>query len=397
MTTWATGRRLLTLRLRERSSTFEQIAARTGENRPAASRRTAVFLSRELDRVPPALWRLVEHLDVLPARSILVHVVTVPVPRVPESDRFDVRSGADGVHRVVVRYGFMEEPNIPAVIARLRGRGLDVDPAEVVYVLGRETILATHRRGMALWRERLFAFLSRNARTRDFVLPTSPETGDRGGSRNRHVKQGATMRISKRRSPFRSLARWFLRGLIVVVPVAAIAAAVYWVFVELDTWINLEPLLNRKVPGAGFVLTIAVITLIGFFASNFATRWIFAAIEDLLEHTPLVKLVYTSIKDVVDAFVGEKKKFDRPVLVSLVEGGDLATIGFLTRDGLKDIGLPGHVAVYVPQAYNIGGNVVVVPKGRVRPLSADPGAVMTFVVSGGVTGEIASSHPAKIE
>jgi uncharacterized membrane protein len=197
------------------------------------------------------------------------------------------------------------------------------------------------------------------------------------------------MRLSVRRSPFRTLARWFLRGLIVVAPVAAIAAAVYWVFVELDTWINLEPLLNRKVPGAGIVLTIVVITVIGFLASNFATRWIFSAFEELLEHTPLVKLVYTSIKDLVGAFVGEQKKFDRPVLVTLFEGSDVSTVGFLTRDGLAEIGLPGHVAVYVPQAYNIGGNVVVIPKDRVKPLKADPGAVMTFVVSGGVTGEVA--------
>ena len=198
------------------------------------------------------------------------------------------------------------------------------------------------------------------------------------------------MPIFEPRSAFRSVARWFLRGLIFVAPVAAIVAAVYWVFATLDRWINLEPLLNRKVPGAGIVLTIAVITLIGFLASNFATRWIFSAIEDLLEHTPLVKLVYTSLKDLVGAFVGEKKKFDRPVLVSLTEGSDVATVGFLTRDGLGEIGLPGHVAVYVPQAYNIGGNVVVVPKDRVKPLQADPGAVMTFVVSGGVTGEVAS-------
>jgi uncharacterized membrane protein len=198
-----------------------------------------------------------------------------------------------------------------------------------------------------------------------------------------------------RRSPFRSLARWFLRGLIVVAPVAAIAAGVYWVFVELDTWINLEPLLNRKVPGAGIVLTIVVITLIGFLASNFATRWIFSALEDLLEHTPLVKLVYTSLKDLVGAFVGEHKKFDRPVLVALTEGGDVATLGFLTRDGLAEIDLSSHVAVYVPQAYNIGGNVVVVPKSRVKPLNADPGSVMSFVVSGGVTGEIGSKPDAR--
>jgi len=163
MTTWATGRRLLTARLRERSLTFEEIAAHEGQDRLVTSPRTAVFLSRELDRVPPALWRLVNHLDIRPARCILVQVKTEPVPKVPSAERFDVRTVADGVYRVAVRYGFMEEPNIPAVIARLRGEGLDVDPDEVVYVLGRETILATERRGMALWRERLFGFLSRNA------------------------------------------------------------------------------------------------------------------------------------------------------------------------------------------------------------------------------------------
>jgi KUP system potassium uptake protein len=163
MTTWATGRRLLTIRLRERSSSFEEIAARTGADRPLTSHRTAVFLSRELDRVPPALWRLVEHLGIRPERCILVQVSTERTPKVSEADRFDVQSVVDGVYRVAVRYGFMEEPNIPAVIARLRGRGLDVDPDEVVYILGRETILATKRRGMALWRERLFGFLTRNA------------------------------------------------------------------------------------------------------------------------------------------------------------------------------------------------------------------------------------------
>lgn len=188
--------------------------------------------------------------------------------------------------------------------------------------------------------------------------------------------------------PFRILVRYFFRGLIVVVPIAVTAFAVYWIFVEIDTWINLEPLLNRKVPGAGVVLTAVVITFVGFLASNFATRWMFRALEDLLEHTPLVKLVYTSLKDIVGAFVGEKKKFSRPVLVALTKGSDVSTIGFVTRNALAELGLGDHVAVYVPQAYNIGGNVIVVPSDRVKPLDADPAKVMTFIVSGGVTGEI---------
>src|SRR5262249_50648287 len=146
-------------------------------------------------------------------------------------------------------------------------------------------------------------------------------------------------------------------------------------FRELDTWINVEPLLNRRIPGAGIVLTIVVITTIGFLASNFATRWIFRWIEELLDHTPLVKLIYSSIKDLVGAFVGEKKKFDRPVLVALSKDVDVVSIGFVTRDALKGIGTGARLAVYVPQSYNIGGNVVVVPADRVKPLDADPSAV----------------------
>lgn len=193
------------------------------------------------------------------------------------------------------------------------------------------------------------------------------------------------------RNPVRTLMKYFLRGLIVVAPIAVTVIAVRWVFAEIDTWINVEPLLNRKVPGAGVVLTAVLITLVGFLASNFATRWIFLALEEMLEHTPLVKLVYTSLKDIVGAFVGEKKKFDRPVLVSLTKDGSAATMGFVTRAALGELGLADHVAVYVPQAYNIGGNVVVVPKDRVKPLDADSASVMTFIVSGGVTGELSKT------
>lgn len=191
-----------------------------------------------------------------------------------------------------------------------------------------------------------------------------------------------------RRSWFSSLTGYFFRGVVVVAPIAATVVAVYWTFREVDTWINVEPLLNRRVPGAGIVLTVVVIVVVGFLASNYATRWMFAWLEDVLDHTPLVKLVYTSLKDVVGAFVGEKKKFGRPVLVLLARGSDVGTIGFVTRDALPELGLSGHVAVYVPQAYNIGGNVVVVPADRVTALDADPGVVMSFVVSGGVAGEV---------
>ena len=89
----------------------------------------------------------------------------------------------------------------------------------------------------------------------------------------------------------------------------------------------------------------------------------------------------------IDAFVGEKKRFDRPVLVTLGDGIDTSIIGFLTRRDLADFGVPGHVAVYFPQSYNFAGNLLVVPKARVRPLDVDSTRIMTLIISGGVSGE----------
>ena len=202
------------------------------------------------------------------------------------------------------------------------------------------------------------------------------------------------MKVSRPR-PIRRLVAYFLQGLVFVVPIGAIAYGLWFLFKEVDTWINVEPLLNRRVPGAGIVLTVILVTAVGFLASNFATRWLFSAFEDVVARTPLLKLLYTSLKDLVGAFVGETKRFDRPVLVQLGASPEVSTIGFVTREALGELGLPDHVAVYVPQAYNIGGNVVVVPRTRIRPLDADPGTVMSFVVSGGITGEVGASAKGK--
>ena len=204
------------------------------------------------------------------------------------------------------------------------------------------------------------------------------------------------MKVSRPR-PMRRLIGYFLQGLVFVVPIGAIVAGLDLLFVRVDAWINVEPLLNKRVPGAGIALTILLITFIGFLASNFATRWLFSAFEGVVTRTPLLKLLYTSLKDLVGAFVGETKRFDRPVLVQLGAAADVSTIGFVTREGLREIGLAGHVAVYVPQAYNIGGNVVVVPKNRIRVLDADPGTVMSFVVSGGITGDVTADPPKRVK
>jgi uncharacterized membrane protein len=188
-----------------------------------------------------------------------------------------------------------------------------------------------------------------------------------------------------------ALARNFLRGVLFVVPIAVTVYVVYLVVVSVDGFINLEPLVGRRVPGAGLVLTLSLITFVGFLATNFMTRWLFGVMDRAFGRLPLIKLIYSSIKDLIDAFVGENKRFDKPVLVETGEGIGVALLGFLTREDLSEFGLPGRAAVYFPQSYNFAGNLFVVPRERLRPISVESARVMALIVSGGVSGEGAAA------
>lgn len=175
------------------------------------------------------------------------------------------------------------------------------------------------------------------------------------------------------------LLNYFLRGLVFVTPVALTVYVAWWVFHRIDS------LLGLPVPGAGFVITIALITLVGFLASNLITRGLLTVVEKVFTRLPLVRLLYASTRDLLDAFVGEKRRFEVPVMVALSAEGTVRTLGFVTQPSLEKLGLADHVAVYLPQAYNFAGNVIVVPGSQVERVNADSSAVMAFIVSGGVT------------
>jgi uncharacterized membrane protein len=173
-----------------------------------------------------------------------------------------------------------------------------------------------------------------------------------------------------------SLIRNFLRGCLVVVPAAVTIYVVYAILVAVDG------VLALPIPGLGFVLTLTGITLVGALASNVVVRRVFEGADALLIRVPLVKLVYTSLRDLVNAFVGDKKRFQHPVVITL--DGDAMAFGFITRDDLIDLGLPGHVAVYMPQAYALAGLLIAFPRERVRPVAMEPARFMALIVSGGV-------------
>jgi uncharacterized membrane protein len=176
------------------------------------------------------------------------------------------------------------------------------------------------------------------------------------------------------------LIRYFLHGCLVTAPLGLTVYIVWTVLRAID---RLVPL---PIPGLGLVTTVALITVIGVFTSNVVGRTVLDLTEGILRRLPLVKLVYTSIKDLVSAFVGDKKRFDVPVAVALFPGIDAKQLGFVTRDGLARLGMPGHTAVYFPQSYNFAGSLVLVPHDKIERLDVSASEVMTFIVSGGVSG-----------
>ena len=182
----------------------------------------------------------------------------------------------------------------------------------------------------------------------------------------------------------RRLLNYFLRGLVLVAPLAITLYVCWIVFERIDGWLGLP------IPGLGFVATVVLITLVGFLGSNLITRGMVAVVDQTVGRLPFVRLLYTSTKDLLNAFVGEKRRFDKPVLVRLSTTSDARLVGFVTQESLDRLGLPGYSSVYFPQSYNFAGNLVVLPSSHLEPLDAASADVMAFIVSGGVTGVPAS-------
>ncbi len=176
------------------------------------------------------------------------------------------------------------------------------------------------------------------------------------------------------------LATYFFRGLLFVVP---IALTIYIIIVCISWLDNLIPL---KIPGLGLLTILAFISIIGYLASTLLAGPLFGLLEDVLVRLPLVSIIYSSLKDLISAFVGDKKKFSQPVLVTLDPSYTIQKPGFITQEDLTNLGLQGQVAVYLPHSYNFSGNLFIVPAEYVTPLDAPGAEIMKFIVSGGVSG-----------
>ncbi|MXV15909.1 DUF502 domain-containing protein [Hufsiella ginkgonis] len=190
-----------------------------------------------------------------------------------------------------------------------------------------------------------------------------------------------------------ALLKYFIKGILVVVPLGAAIFLVYWIVSSVDARLNVSDLLPMNsetgqpvyIPGLGIVTVLVLILLAGIIVTNFITDPIKQWIGRWLNRLPLFNFLYSSIKDLTEAFVGDEKKFNEPVLVEVNESG-LRKIGFLTQKDLSALDLPGDVAVYFPYSYSFAGQLCIVRKDKVHPVKMNGTDAMKFVVSGGVSG-----------
>ena len=195
-----------------------------------------------------------------------------------------------------------------------------------------------------------------------------------------------------------SLLKYFLQGLIVLAPIGITIWVVFGLFTFVDGILpniihvlapgilekDAEGHLNR-IPGLGFVVVVVMVLFVGWLSSLFVVERLVSVLDTVLEKTPGIKFIYSSVKDFLEAFAGNKKKFDRPILVN-IDAPDVWRVGFITQNSTLHLGLADHVTVYVPHSYAISGITYIVPLSRIRFLpNVSASDAMKYTISGGVT------------
>ncbi len=190
--------------------------------------------------------------------------------------------------------------------------------------------------------------------------------------------------------------RLFFQGLLLLLPAVLTVYLVFLIFTALNETLfyAVGALTGRLFPGVesgwlvtltGIGVTFAIIILTGLVASNYLGKFLLGRVDALLDRIPVVKMLYSSLKDLFGAILGDEKRFDSPVLVSVNEDNTVRLMGFVTQASMADFGLDDDVAVYLPQSYNFAGNLIVVPKTRIQRLDVPAASVTTFLISGGVS------------
>jgi uncharacterized membrane protein len=183
----------------------------------------------------------------------------------------------------------------------------------------------------------------------------------------------------------------FLNGILTIVPIILVIYVLYKMFEFLDGLLGnvMKPYLNENyVPGVGLLATVLVLTLLGWLSTKFITGAIISLAERLLYKIPLVKTIYSVIKDTIHSFIGDKKSFSKVALV-MMPGTNMKCLGFITTENLSDLDneLAGHVAVYIPQTFQVAGVTFLIPKEDIDILDIKSEEAMKFILSGGMASK----------
>ncbi|WP_439880268.1 DUF502 domain-containing protein [Pontibacter sp. MBLB2868] len=177
----------------------------------------------------------------------------------------------------------------------------------------------------------------------------------------------------------KNIFRYFLNGLLIIAPFTLTV----WIVVAIIDW--LDSLFDLGIPGLGIMLMVVLITLVGFIGSFFFVKPFLVITERLFHKVPFISIIYSSLRDLLDAFVGDNQKFNKPVIVKMSEDSETCKLGFVTQDALQSVNIEDKVAVYFPHSYNFSGELFIIPKHNVTYLDAPSSEVMKFIVSGGVS------------
>jgi uncharacterized membrane protein len=175
----------------------------------------------------------------------------------------------------------------------------------------------------------------------------------------------------------KKLLSYFFQGLLYLVPISVT------IYIVVEAVVFVDGIIPVDVPGLGLLTILITVTVVGFIGRTLLTRQILN-FDKILDRVPLIKIIYTSIKDLLSAFVGKKKRFTEPVLVKME--GDVERFGFITQKDLTHLGVSSDkIGVYIPFSYAVTGNLIVVPKKNVSPVDGSSADIMKFIISGGVT------------
>lgn len=186
--------------------------------------------------------------------------------------------------------------------------------------------------------------------------------------------------MQRNKQPLSMLLGYFMRGLLLIAP---FALTIYIILLALNF---IDGLIQSEIPGLGIAILLISITFLGYLGSTLLVRSVFEFTESFITKLPLINTIYSSFKELTSAFVGNKKKFNQPVLITINKEMRLRKLGFITREDLKTIPIAGEIAVYVPHSYNFSGDLFILPKEEVIPMNISSTEMMKFIISGGITG-----------